>query len=37
MNIKDKIIEFMREEAYKPLTFKELMNVLNPEGNLKKN
>lgn len=36
MNIKDKIIEFMREEAYKPLTFKELMNVLNPEGNLRK-
>jgi len=36
MNIKEKIIEFMREEAYKPLTFKELMNVLNPEGNLRK-
>jgi ribonuclease R len=36
MNIKDKIIDFMREEAYKPLSFKELMNVLNPEGNLRK-
>jgi len=36
MNIKDKILEFMKEEAYKPLTFKELLQVLNPEGNLKK-
>jgi len=36
MNIKEKILEFMKEEAYKPLTFKELLNVLNPEGNLKK-
>lgn len=36
MNIKDKILIFMKEEAYKPLTFKELLDVLNPEGNLKK-
>lgn len=36
MNIKEKLLIFMKEEAYKPLTFKELLDVLNPEGNMKK-
>ena len=36
MNFKEKILAFMKEEAYKPLTFKELLDVLNPDGSMKK-
>ena len=36
MNFKDKILAFMREEAYKPLTFKELLQVFEIEGKMKK-
>jgi ribonuclease R len=36
MNFKDKILAFMKEEAYKPLTFKELLQVFEIEGKMKK-
>lgn len=36
MNFKDKLLEFMKEEAYKPLTFKELLQVFEIEGKMKK-
>ncbi|MDD2397011.1 MAG: RNB domain-containing ribonuclease, partial [Tissierellia bacterium] len=36
MNFKDKILAFMKDEAYKPLTFKELLQVFEIEGKMKK-
>jgi ribonuclease R len=36
MNFKEKILAFMKEEAYKPLTFKELLQKLGIEGKMKK-
>lgn len=36
MNFKEKILEFMREEAYKPLTLSELMRVFKIESSMKK-
>ncbi len=36
MNFKDKLLEFMKEEAYKPLTFKELLQTFEIEGKMKK-
>ena len=36
MNFKEKLLSFMREEAYKPLTFKELTEVFEVEGKMKK-
>ncbi|NLJ57349.1 MAG: ribonuclease R [Tissierellia bacterium] len=36
MNFKDKLLSFMKEEAYKPLTFNELLKVLEVEGKMKK-
>lgn len=36
MNFKEKILAFMREETYKPLTFKELLLALGVEENMKK-
>lgn len=36
MNFKEKILSFMREEAYKPLTINELMQAFEVEGSLKK-
>ena len=36
MNFKEKILAFMKEEAYKPLTFKELLQELGIEGKMKK-
>ncbi|HNZ82048.1 MAG TPA: ribonuclease R [Sedimentibacter sp.] len=36
MNFKDKILAFMKDEAYKPLTFKELLQAFEVEGKMKK-
>lgn len=36
MNFKEKILAFMKEEIYKPLTFKELLQALGIEGKMKK-
>lgn len=36
MNFKEKILAFMKEEAYKPLTFKELLQALEIEEKMKK-
>ena len=36
MNFKEKILAFMKEEAYKPLTFQELLQVFEIEGKMKK-
>lgn len=36
MNFKEKILEFMKGEAYKPLTFQELLQVFEIEGKMKK-
>lgn len=36
MNFKEKILSFMKEEAYKPLTFNELLQALEIEGKMKK-
>lgn len=36
MNFKEKILEFMKEEAYKPLTINELMQAFEVEGSMKK-
>ncbi len=36
MNFKEKILAFMKEEAYKPLTINELMQVFEVEGSMKK-
>ncbi|MFA9424220.1 MAG: ribonuclease R [Sedimentibacter sp.] len=36
MNFKEKIFSFMKEEAYKPLTFNELFEELNVESSMKK-
>ncbi len=36
MNFKEKILEFMKKEAYKPLTINELMHVFEVESNMKK-
>ncbi|WP_326908839.1 ribonuclease R [Sedimentibacter sp. MB31-C6] len=36
MNIKEKIVAFMKEEAYKPLTLNELLESMEVEGNMKK-
>lgn len=36
MNFKEKILAFMKEEAYKPLTFNELMQSFGIEGSMKK-
>lgn len=36
MNLKDKILAFMKEESYKPLTFNELLQELNIESSMKK-
>lgn len=36
MNFKDKILEYMKEESYKPLTLNELMQELEIEGSMKK-
>jgi ribonuclease R len=36
MNFKDKILTFMKDEAYKPLTFKELLQIFEIEGKMKK-
>ena len=36
MNFKEKILAFMKEEAYKPLTFKELLQALKKKKNMKK-
>ena len=36
MNFKDKILAFMKDEAYKPLTFKELLQAFEIQGKMKK-
>ena len=36
MNFKEKILAFMKEEAYKPLTFQELLKEFEIEGKMKK-
>ncbi len=36
MNFKEKILEFMKEEAYKPLTINELMQAFEVESSMKK-
>jgi hypothetical protein len=36
MNFKEKILAFMKEEIYKPLTFKELLQALGIEGKMKR-
>lgn len=36
MNFKEKILSFMKDEAYKPLTFTELMHEFEIESNMKK-
>lgn len=36
MNFKEKIVAFMKEEAYKPLTVNELMRAFEVENNMKK-
>lgn len=36
MNFKEKILEFMKKEAYKPLTINELMHAFEVESNMKK-
>ncbi|MDD2495106.1 MAG: hypothetical protein PHE29_07940, partial [Tissierellia bacterium] len=36
MNLKEKILEFMKEEAYKPLTLNELLQELEVEWIMKK-
>lgn len=36
MNFKEKILEFMKTEAYKPLTINELMHAFEVESNMKK-
>lgn len=36
MNFKDKILAYMKEESYKPLTLNELMHELEIEGSMKK-
>jgi ribonuclease R len=36
MNFKEKLLAFMKEEAYKPLTINELMHAFEVEGSLKK-
>ncbi len=36
MNFKEKILEFMKEEAYRPLTINELMQAFEVEGSMKK-
>ena len=36
MNFKEKIFAFMKEEAYKPLTFQELLKVFEIDGKMKK-
>ncbi|NLK65117.1 MAG: ribonuclease R [Tissierellia bacterium] len=36
MNFKEKILAFMKEETYKPLTFKELLQAFEIEGKMKK-
>lgn len=36
MNFKEKILAFMKEEAYKPLTINELMHAFEVEGSMKK-
>ena len=36
MNFKDKILAFMKDEAYNPLTFKELLQAVEVEGKMKK-
>jgi ribonuclease R len=36
MNIKEKLLAFMKEEAYKPLTINELMQAFEVEGSMKK-
>jgi ribonuclease R len=36
MNFKEKILALMKEEIYKPLTFKELLQALGIEGKMKK-
>lgn len=36
MNFKEKILEFMKEEAYKPLTLNELMQSFQAESSMKK-
>ena len=36
MNFKEKLLAFMKEEAYKPLTINELMQAFEVEGSMKK-
>lgn len=36
MNFKEKLLAFMKEEAYKPLTISELMQAFEVEGSMKK-
>lgn len=36
MNFKEKLLAFMEEEAYKPLTFGELCAIFDPDGIMKK-
>ena len=36
MNFKEKIFAFMKEEAYKPITFQELLKVFEIDGKMKK-
>jgi len=36
MNLKEKILSFMKDEAYKPLTFDELLQELEVESSMKK-
>ncbi len=36
MNFKEKILSFMKEEAYKPMTFHELLKVFQVESSMKK-
>ena len=36
MNFKEKILDFMKEEAYKPLTINELMQAFQVENGMRK-
>jgi ribonuclease R len=36
MNLKEKILAFMKEESYKPLTLNELLETLQADGSMKK-